>query len=155
DRVHGITHTEKRRARSQFGNRGLEPRTRPEVHRDPREAQAIPQSGLHRCDKTMLTALRAAARRMSLRQSGGEERNRALVDFGLVPFLEHGKVLRALGPRASSLPAVALEVVCSRGEHVGHAVDEVAPAIAIEIYCELHVLGRQELGLPDLAGPGA
>src|SRR5262245_43322017 len=91
----------------------------------------------------------------TLRQLGREQRDRLLVDRGLVPLLEHREIVRAFAPRLPALPAVALEVVRRRGEHIGHAADQVAPTVAVEIDRELEVRRRQELGLPELARPGA
>src|SRR5262245_57423642 len=89
------------------------------------------------------------------RKPRGKQRDRLLVDLGLIPGLEHGEVLRAFGKGLSTLPAIALEIVRGRSEHVWHAVDQVAAAVAVEIDRILHIGGRQELGLAELARPGA
>src|SRR5208282_1878142 len=61
----------------------------------------------------------------------------------------------ALAPGLAALPAVAFEVIGGGGEHVGHTVNEIAAAVAVVIDGVLEIGRRQELGLADLAGPGA
>ena len=41
----------------------------------------------------------------------GEQRNGFLIHRGLIPFFEHPKVVRALAPRLSALPAITFEIV--------------------------------------------
>src|SRR5580693_7109096 len=77
------------------------------------------------------------------------------VDLRRVPLQQHLKIGRAFAPRLAALPAVAFEIIRRRGQHVGHAVDEVAAAVAVVVDGEFQIGRRQELGLPDLAGPGA
>ena len=52
-------------------------------------------------------------------------------------------------------PAEALQVVRRGGERVGHAADQVAPAVAVEIHRVFQVVGGRELDLAELARPGA
>ena len=58
-------------------------------------------------------------------------------------------------PALAALPAVALEIVRGGGEHVRHAVDEVAAAVAVEVDRVFVIGRRQELGLAEVAGPVA
>ncbi|GAB1459348.1 hypothetical protein MASR2M50_11220 [Thauera sp.] len=52
-------------------------------------------------------------------------------------------------------PAGALEEVGGRGERVGHAVDEVAAAIAVEVHRQAHEGRGHELGVAEGARPRA
>src|SRR5262249_29794928 len=53
------------------------------------------------------------------------------------------------------LPAVSLQEVSGRGQHVRHAALEVATAIAVEVDGVLVVAGGQKLCVSDFAGPTA
>jgi 3-hydroxyacyl-CoA dehydrogenase / enoyl-CoA hydratase / 3-hydroxybutyryl-CoA epimerase len=88
-------------------------------------------------------------------QPVGEQSDRPLIDRRLVPFVQNLEVMRALVPRLARPPAVGAQVVGGGREHVGDAADQVAPAVAIEVDGEALVVGSEELGLADLAGPGA
>src|SRR5215467_8551747 len=61
----------------------------------------------------------------------------------------------AFAPGLPAFPAIAFEIVGGRGQHVGDAVNEIAPSVAIEVDRKLDVGARQELGLAELARPGA
>jgi hypothetical protein len=52
-------------------------------------------------------------------------------------------------------PAGGFQVVRRGAERIGCGADEVAAAVAVEVYGEALVSGRDELGLPERAGPGA
>src|SRR5581483_5419978 len=88
-------------------------------------------------------------------QLAGHDGDGAHVDFGLVPLPDDGVVGRARAPALPGLPAVTFQEVGGGGEHVGHAVLEVAPSVAVEIDSILVVARRQELGVADLTGPTA
>jgi hypothetical protein len=81
--------------------------------------------------------------------------NRPRIDIGLVPFLDDGEIGRSWSPGAPTLPAIAPKVISGRGQNVGHAMDEITAAVAIEIDREFKIGRRHELGLADFAGPGA
>ena len=57
--------------------------------------------------------------------------------------------------RRAGLPAVDLQQIGRRGQHVRHAVAQIDVAVAVEVDAVLDVGRRQELGLADLAGIGA
>ena len=57
-------------------------------------------------------------------------------------------------PGLAGLPARVLEEVRGRGRDVGHAVPDVAPAVAVGIDRMREEHGRQELRLAHRAGPG-
>jgi hypothetical protein len=72
-----------------------------------------------------------------------------------VPLVHDLEIRRALAERRARLPAVHLQEVGGRGEHVRHAAAQVDAAVAVEINAVLDVGRRQELGLADLARIGA
>ena len=59
------------------------------------------------------------------------------IHVGLVPFLDDGEIGRTWRPGAATLPAIALEEISGRGQSVGHAMNEIAAAAAVEIDREL------------------
>ena len=83
----------------------------------------------------------------------GEIGDRARIHIRLVPLLDDAEIRGSGSPRLSTLPAIALQVIRRRGEHVRNAADEVPPAAIID--GEFDVGGGHELRLADLAGPGA
>jgi hypothetical protein len=60
-----------------------------------------------------------------------------------------------LQPRLAALPAEALQILAGRAERIGRALDEIAPAVAVEIDAMLEIVRRQELHLAELASPGS
>src|SRR5262245_20098816 len=90
-----------------------------------------------------------------LREPRGKQCYGLLINLGLVPRFQHGEIVSAFVPRLPTLPAIAFEIVCGRRECVGYAANEVAPSVAVKIDRELDIVARQELGLPELARPGA
>ena len=75
-------------------------------------------------------------------------------EVGLLPR----QVLRdahLLDPGLAALPAEMLQIVCGRGEHVGHALDQVAPPVAVIVDGAAVILRRHHLGLAELARPRA
>src|SRR5262245_33073712 len=68
-----------------------------------------------------------------LAQFHGHHRDGALVDLGAVPFAQDDVIGRTRFPALTGLPAVPLEKVGRRGQHVRHAALQVAAPIAIEI----------------------
>src|SRR5690606_24098022 len=82
-------------------------------------------------------------------------RNRALVDRGAIPVAKDGVVGGARLPGAAALPTVAFQEIRGRGEDVGHRVDEIAPAIAVEVDGVLDIGAWQKLRVPDFTGPAA
>src|SRR6185437_14586405 len=90
-----------------------------------------------------------------LRELVREIGNGAGIDLALVPLLDHGEIGRAGLIIFAALPAVAREIIRSRGQDVGYVVQEVAAAIAVATP-RIFVPGRwHELGLAELARPGA
>ncbi len=77
------------------------------------------------------------------------------VNLRRIPLQQHLEIGRALAPWLAALPAIAFEIVAGRSKHIGHAVNEIALAIAVIVDGVFQIRRRQELGLPDLAGPGA
>src|SRR5262249_11807758 len=69
------------------------------------------------------------------------------------PPAELGWAAPLLEPRLAAAPAEPDQEIRGRGERVRHAVDEVAPAVAVEIHGVLVVIRRRELHRPELAGP--
>ncbi len=70
----------------------------------------------------------------------------------------HGRVLRhvhLLQPGLAALPAEADQEVGGGGERVGHAVDQIAAAVAVEVDGVLEIVGGGELHAAELAGPVA
>ena len=58
-------------------------------------------------------------------------------------------------PWFALLPAEPVQVVRGGAEHVGHAVDEIALAVAVIVDAVLVVFRRHHLRLAEFAGPGA
>src|ERR1700730_7460592 len=81
--------------------------------------------------------------------------NRPRIDVGPVPFLDDGEIGRSWGPGAATLPAITAKEMSGRGQNVGHAMNEIAAAVAVEIDREFKIRRRHKLGLADFAGPGA
>jgi hypothetical protein len=54
-----------------------------------------------------------------------------------------------------TLPAVVPKKISGRGQNVGHAMNEFAAAVAVEIDREFKIGRRHELSRADFAGPGA
>src|SRR3954452_8122352 len=82
-------------------------------------------------------------------------RDRASVDVALVPLLNDGEVRTARFPILAALPAVARKVVGGRSQHIRCAAQEIAAAIAVEVYGVFQIGGWHELGLADLTRPRA
>src|SRR5579884_1150011 len=80
--------------------------------------------------------------------------NRACIDIGLVPFFDDSKIGRSRLPACAALPAVAMQEIGRRCQHIWDIVNEIAPAVAGEIDGKLQIFGRHELGLADFARPG-
>src|SRR5580692_1904917 len=55
------------------------------------------------------------------------------IDLRRVPLQQHLEIRGAFAPGLAALPAVAFEIIRRRGQHVGHAMDEVAAAVAVVI----------------------
>ncbi len=75
-------------------------------------------------------------------------------EVGLVPG-EVGGHAHLLQPGLPALPAEEDDEVGGRGDHVGHAAHQIAPAVAVVVHRVLEVVRGQELRLAELAGPGA
>ena len=60
-----------------------------------------------------------------------------------------------LEPRLTRLPAMMLQEIGGGGEHVRHALHEIALAVAVIVDGEVEIVARHELRLPDLARPCA
>ena len=60
-----------------------------------------------------------------------------------------------LQPRLAALPAEMHEIFAGRADDVRHALDEVALAVAVVVDGMRHVFGGHDLGLAELARPGA
>ena len=60
-----------------------------------------------------------------------------------------------VAPGLAGDPAVLLQVVGGRGDDVGHRVDDVAAAVAVEVDGVALERRRHELRRPEGAGPGA
>ena len=88
-------------------------------------------------------------------QSLREQHHGLAIDLGPVPLAHHLEILRALAEGCPGLPAVGLEQIGGRRQHIRHAVAEIDMAVAVKIDAILDVGRRQELRLPDLAGVGA
>src|ERR1700689_5121654 len=85
----------------------------------------------------------------------GEIGHRLGIDPRRIPLQQHLEIGGAFAPWLMRLPAVALQIIGGRGEHVGYAADQIAPAAAVIIDGVFEIGRRQELRLADLAGPGA
>lgn len=81
--------------------------------------------------------------------------NRLPIQFRTVPLAHRLKIGGALAVRRAALPAVAVQEVRGRGEHVRSTMPQVDMAVAIEINAVLDVARRQKLRLPDLPRIGA
>src|SRR5580693_6691655 len=77
------------------------------------------------------------------------------VDLRRIPLQQHLEIGRAFAPGLAALPAIAFEIVAGRRQHVGYAVNEIAAAVAVIVDGVFQIRRRQELGLADLASPGA
>src|SRR5580693_5494443 len=108
-----------------------------------------------RVDLVIKLSSRVASLSLPVGELLGEGGDGLGVDLRRVPLQQHLEIGRAFAPRLAALPAIAFEIIRRRGQHVGHAVDEVAAAVAVIVHGEFQIGRRQELGLPDLAGPGA
>src|ERR1700722_16884141 len=108
-----------------------------------------------RVDLVIKLSSRVASLSLPVGELLGEGGDSLGVNLRRVPLQQHLEIGRAFAPRLAALPAIAFEIIRRRGQHVGHAVDEIAAAIAVVIHGEFQIGRRQELGLPDLAGPGA
>ena len=84
-----------------------------------------------------------------------EIRNRLRIDLALVPLLKDGEIRASGLPILAALPAVTGEIVRGGCQHIGRATQQIAAAIAVEIDREFDVGRGHELGLAELAGPGA
>jgi hypothetical protein len=73
----------------------------------------------------------------------------------MVPLAHHLEIPRAGAERRASAPAVHLQQIGGRGEHVRHGMAQIDATVSVEIDSVFDVGGWQELGLPDLAGIGA
>ena len=60
-----------------------------------------------------------------------------------------------LQPRLAALPAQIVQIFPGRADHVGRALDQVAPSVAVIIHRVAIIFRRHHLGLPELARPGA
>src|SRR5580692_3410992 len=85
----------------------------------------------------------------------GESGDGLGIDLRRIPLQQHLEIGCAFAPRLAALPAVAFQIIRRRGQHVGHAVNEIAAAVAVVVDGEFQIGRRQELSLADLAGPGA
>src|SRR3984885_14332862 len=108
-----------------------------------------------RVDLVIKLSSRVASLSLPVGELLGEGGDGLGVDLRRVPLQQHLEIGRAFAPRLAALPAVAFEIIRRRGQHVRHAVDEVAAPVAVVVDGEFQIGRRQELGLPDLAGPGA
>src|SRR6185437_2267525 len=86
-----------------------------------------------------------------VRELVGEISDGPGVDLALVPLLEDREVRGARLKILAALPAVTCKIVRGRGQHVGHVVQEVAPAIAVEIDGIFDPGRWHELGLAKFA----
>src|SRR3984957_9476418 len=108
-----------------------------------------------RVDLVITLSSRVAILSLSVGELLGKGGDGLGVDLRRVPLQQHLEIGRAFAPRLAALPAIAFQIIRRRGQHVGHAVDEVAGAVAVVVHGEFQIGRRQELGLADLAGPGA
>jgi hypothetical protein len=74
-------------------------------------------------------------------------------DIGFFPWhvTRHAHFLH---PGLAGLPAVLAQEICRRGEYIGNAAAQVAPAIAIKINSAFIIVVGEELGLANFPGPG-
>src|SRR5689334_20111585 len=79
----------------------------------------------------------------------GEQTDGLAIDGGVIPFAHGVEIRRALVVVAAGLPTIGLEQVRGGGQHVGDAVTEIDPAVAVEVDAVLDVGRRQELRLPN------
>src|ERR1700686_3532839 len=90
-----------------------------------------------------------------VRELAREIANRLGIDFALVPLLDHAEI-RAPGlPVLAALPTIAGEKICRRRQYIGCTAQQVATTVFVEVDREFDIGRRHELGLADLAGPGA
>src|SRR5262249_60943142 len=76
---------------------------------------------------------------------------RAIREHEIEAFRHHDLVT----PGLAGDPAVLLEVVGGRGDHVGYGVDDVAAAVAVEVDSVAFERGRHGLGRAGGARPRA
>lgn len=81
--------------------------------------------------------------------------NRLPIKLRAVPLAHHLEIGAALAVRRAALPAVAVQKVRGRGEHVRSTMPQIDMAVAVEIDAVLDVARRQKLRLPDLPRIGA
>src|SRR5579862_2757030 len=108
-----------------------------------------------RVDLVITLSSRVAIWSLPVGELLGESGDGLGVDLRRVPLQQDLEIGRAFAPRLAALPAIAFQIIRRRGQHVGHAVDEIAAAVAVVVHGEFQIGRRQELGLADLAGPGA
>src|ERR1700722_17204231 len=86
-----------------------------------------------RVDLVIKLSSRVAIRSLSAGELVGKSGDGLGVDLRCVPLQQHLKIGRAFVPRLAALPAVTFQIIRRRGQHVGHAVDEVAAAVAVVV----------------------
>ncbi len=64
-----------------------------------------------------------------------------------------GRHMRLKSPALAALPAILFEVIGNRRQRIGHRIPNIAPAVAIEIDGKSQKAARQELRMPQRAGP--
>src|SRR6516165_5785924 len=78
------------------------------------------------------------------------------VDLGVIPLTHrHLEIRRARGKRRAGPPAVGLEQIGGRGQHIWDGMAQIDMAVAVVVDAVLDVRRRQKLCLADLAGIGA
>ena len=78
------------------------------------------------------------------------------VDLGVIPLTHrHLEIRRARGKRRAGPPAIGLEQIGGRGQHIWNGMAQIDMAVAVVVDAVLDVRRRQKLCLADLAGIGA
>ena len=84
------------------------------------------------------------------------QHNGLAVDLGVSPLTHrHLEIRRARGKRRARLPAIGLEQIGGRGQHIWNGMAQIDMAVAVVVDAVLDVRRRQKLCLADLAGIGA
>src|SRR5258706_15057220 len=85
----------------------------------------------------------------------GKENHGFAVHHRPVPLAHDLEIRGALAERRASAPAVGLQKIGRRGEHVRHAAPEIDGTVAVIVDAIFEVRGWQKLRLAELARGGA
>src|SRR5712692_1467866 len=89
------------------------------------------------------------------RETLGKENHGLAVHHRPVPLAHDLEIRGALAERLAGAPAVGLQEIGRRREHVGHAVPQIDTPVAVIVEAIFDVRGWQKLRLADLTRVGA